>query len=442
VNNVATQSSSSFTNSLADSFLLAWSRLLQILSASSPVLFFACLTAMLFRPPDLPVPAIDHIALMALLVAVALKTLCGGSIAVPRRVTFPLGCLVALSFAAVVRQPFQSANWSVWVAKWMVPLAFFIIAGMVFEDRRLLRHLEIFLLLILGYLALTAVFFMLDLSSFIFPAFILDDSIGIHADRARGPFLQAVANGMTINILALIAIDSFRRRRLRGVAAIALLASIPLAIFATLTRAVWICFAFSIAAAAYLSHDRRVRTAAVSFAISGIAAACLYLVCSSSYCRYGDRLEERSPVDFRVVMFRTGLEMFFEKPLLGWNAADVQPELADRVSDFRQREYFFHNTYLETAVYHGLAGLALYIWMLVDLFRIGAERTNCNNDGLFLDNAFRWVWPVILAVYLINASFVVMNYQFVNALLFSLAGILAAQNRRAGAGIRSLNRST
>ena len=442
MSNIATQSSYSVTNSLADSFLLAWSRLLQILIASTPVLFFACLAAMLFRPPDLPVPAIDHIALIALLVAVALKALCGGKVSVPRRVTLPLGCLVALSFAALVRQPFQTANWSVWVAKWMVPLAFFLIAGMVFEDRRLPRHLEIFLLVVLGYLVLTAVFFMFDLSSFIFPAFILDNSIGIHADRARGPFLQAVANGMTINILALIAIDSFRRRRLRGLAAIALLAGVPLAIFATLTRAVWICFAFSIAAAAYLSHDRRVRIAVVSFAVSGVAAACLYLVCSSSYCRYGDRLEERSPVDFRVVMFRTGLEMFFEKPLLGWNAADVQPELADRVSDFRQREYFFHNTYLETAVYHGLAGLALYIWVIFDLFRIGTERTRCSNDGLFLDHAFRWVWPVILAVYLINASFVVMNYQFVNALLFSLAGILASQNCGAGIGIRSLTPST
>jgi len=34
-------------------------------------------------------------------------------------------------------------------------------------------------------------------------------------------------------------------------------------------------------------------------------------------------------------------------------------------------------------------------------------------------------------VFILNASFVVMNYQFVSGLLFTLAGILAAQNRRA-----------
>jgi hypothetical protein len=33
-------------------------------------------------------------------------------------------------------------------------------------------------------------------------------------------------------------------------------------------------------------------------------------------------------------------------------------------------------------------------------------------------------------VYLLNGSFVVMNYQFVNGFLFALAGLLAAQNRR------------
>jgi len=30
----------------------------------------------------------------------------------------------------------------------------------------------------------------------------------------------------------------------------------------------------------------------------------------------------------------------------------------------------------------------------------------------------------------VNATFVVMNYQFVNGLLFTMAGMLSAQNRR------------
>ena len=444
MSNIAAETNYSLANSITQPFLLASSRLVQLLLAFPALLFFACFAAMLFRPPDLPFPAVDHVAFIVLVIAVVLRALIvGKKVSVSAQVTVPLLSLVALSFAAVVGQPFRAESWSVWVAKWVVPLAFYLIAGFVFQDREQLKHLEVFLLLVLAYLVLTAVFFMFNLRSLIFPAFILDDSIGIHADRARGPFLQAVANGMTINILALIAVDSFRRHRLAGLTAIVLLAGVPLAIFATLTRAVWICFAISIAALAYLSRDHRVRRAVLAFAMAGLVAVGLYLACSSSYCRYGDRLEERSPVDFRIVMFRTGLEMFFEKPLLGWNAGAVQPELADRVTDFHQREYFFHNTYLETAVYHGLVGLALYLWLIFDLFRVGSRRHAQAGDGIFLDASFRRVWPVILTVYLINASFVVMNYQFVNALLFSLAGILAAQNRTGGfAGLRSLAPAT
>ena len=42
------------------------------------------------------------------------------------------------------------------------------------------------------------------------------------------------------------------------------------------------------------------------------------------------------------------------------------------------------------------------------------------------------MWPVLLGIYWVNAALVVMNYQFVNGLLFTMAGMLAAQQRRAG----------
>jgi hypothetical protein len=66
--------------------------------------------------------------------------------------------------------------------------------------------------------------------------------------------------------------------------------------------------------------------------------------------------------------------------------------------------------------------------MAVDLFRLGRKRLNLSWAG-FPDQAFRSIWPLMLAVYFINATFVGMNYQFVNVLLFTIAGLLAAQNR-------------
>ncbi len=146
-----------------------------------------------------------------------------------------------------------------------------------------------------------------------------------------------------------------------------------------------------------------------------------------------ERLEERGPVEFRMAVYEAGWEMFLERPLTGWGADAMQSELTRRISDFHQEAFYFHNTYLEIVVEHGLLGLALYAWVVIGLFLVGQRRRPhvASPDGTFLDDGFRSLWPVMIGVYLLHASFVVMNYQFVNGLLFTLAGMLAAQNRRA-----------
>ena len=131
-------------------------------------------------------------------------------------------------------------------------------------------------------------------------------------------------------------------------------------------------------------------------------------------------------------MYVVGWQMFLDKPIAGWSANSIQPELGRRISDFHPPFFLFHNTYLEIAVKYGLIGLALYIWVIVDLFRLGKRQNfRPSDNGNFLDTEFRKLWPLLILVYLFNASFVVMGYQFVNGLLFSMAGMLASQNRRA-----------
>jgi O-antigen ligase len=135
-----------------------------------------------------------------------------------------------------------------------------------------------------------------------------------------------------------------------------------------------------------------------------------------------------------MAVYRAGWEMFQVRPLLGWGADAMQAELSKRISDFHQDEYFFHNTYLEVLVERGVLGLGLYAWLAIDLFRVGRQRAVVG--GGFLDREFRSVWPIFVLVFLVNGSFVVMNYQFVNGLLFSVAGMLAAQNRQLAMRVR------
>jgi O-antigen ligase len=182
----------------------------------------------------------------------------------------------------------------------------------------------------------------------------------------------------------------------------------------------------------FFSPSRRLRRVCLCFVIAGILGLAWVATFADHNTSLGDRLEERGPVMFRMAIYQAGWEMFLQKPFTGWGAADMQAELSKRISDFHQDQFFFHNTYLEILVQYGLVGLLLYLWLVVDLFKLGRRQNpaSLDRDGDLLDTQFRKLWPVLLGVYLLNGSFVVMNYQFVNGFMFTVAGLLLSQNRR------------
>lgn len=393
-------------------------------------IFLFALAAMLLRPPDLKTLPIDRIAFTALVAVVALRLCLHHERLRCFPATWPLFGLLILSLLGTFREGYSPQAWSLLAAKWIVPFTLFHIAGTVFRTQRALRMLELFFLVTLSYLTVVSVLFLFNATSFIFPRFILDESIGIHADRARGPLLQAVANGVCLNILGLIAFDCYRRKSLRNIWALLLLITVPLALLATRTRAVWFSAGASLLFLALFSRDRRLQRPALALCCIAALCICTGLVYGAASGTFSERIHDRSPVDFRLDMYRTGWQMFNEKPIAGWGSeAVIQPEIAKRITSFHPERYLFHNTYLELAVERGLIGLALYAWLMACLFRL-AKRANGHfiSETHFLDMSFRRLWPVILVVYVVNASAVVMNYQFVNGLLFTLAGILSAQN--------------
>ncbi len=418
--------------------VLAWVvggsfRLILALVVAPSLVFLVTLALMLFHPPDFNFHSIDRFAFALLILVVLLRAcLLRQPLQFCARVTWPMLALVLLAFCGAISQPSDAETWSLFAAKWLVPFTLFQLAAYIFNDAQSLRRFETFSLIVLAYLSLIAVLFMLDAKQFIFPRYILNEGLGYHADRARGPFLQAVANGVALNLLGLIALNSFRRERLRGVLAVLFLAALPLAIVATKTRAVWLSFALSILGLLFFTSNRRLQRACLCFVLAGGTALGAAIVFADVHTSLADRLEERGPVMFRMAIYQAGWEMFLEKPLAGWGATDMQTELSKRITDFHQDQFFFHNTYLEIVVQYGLLGLLLYLWLVADLFKLGRRRNRDSfaNESAFLDREFRTLWPLLLGVYLLNGSFVVMNYQFVNGFLFTVAGLLVAQNRR------------
>ena len=403
-----------------------------MLIAAPSLLFLAALTAMLLRHPDVAFYEVDRVAFGLLVMGVAARgVVLRQPLVVVERATWPMLGLMILALVSVLGQPFDNHTWCVLAAKFIVPFTLFHLAGLVFTNEAALRQFEVFALVVLAYLSFTAIAFFVGAKSLIFPQFILDESLGYHADRARGPLLQAVANGVSLNMLGLLALHAFRRGTVQGLKAAALLASLPIAILATMTRAVWLSFAGSVVVLMFRRCNRRVRSVCVGVAMVGCVGLLIAMSSSDLSGALADRLEDRSPVDFRQAVYAGGWQMFLERPITGWGVDQMPAELARHVTGYREKVLFPHNTYLELLVEHGIAGLALYVWLMWEMLRLTRGRIPAGERNGFLDRHFHAMWPVLLGVYLVNASFVAMNYQFVNALLFTMAGMLAAQRRRA-----------
>jgi O-antigen ligase len=394
-------------------------RPLQALIAAPTLLFLATLTLILFRPANVGLLPCDRVAFLLLAFIVTLRILLlRNGFPFVFSISVPMLGLLALALAGAWTQGFDPEAWSLVAAKFVVPFAMFHLAALVFTSDSAVRRLEMFCIAALAYLCFVSIAFLAGAPDLIFPRFILDGGVETHAERARGPFLQAVANGVTLNLLGLLAFELYRRRRIGLLIAMPLLLALPIAIFATMTRSVWLGFVLSVFAVVFTGGRGRFRRVSVCVALGAILTVCAAAASASLLTGFQDRFEDRDTVRFRLAVYQLSGEMIREKPLMGWGQGQFAREIEARISDYRPESYAAHNTYLEILVEHGAIGMALYVWMGISLWRLGTK-----------SNWLHFTWPVLLGVYFLNACFVVMNYQFVNTLVFTFAGVLAYQNR-------------
>lgn len=386
------------------------------------ILYVAAMTVFLFRPPELFSYYADRIAFGVLVFFVALRTM-----ALRDRIPFfaglslPMLSLTALAVFRALREPFDAQIWSIIASKYIVPFALFHIAVLVFRGASQRRHFEIFVILALAYLVFIAIAFLADARSLIFPRFILDESLGFHADRARGPFLQAVANGVSLNILGILVVALWQKRK----TAVSLLwLVLSLAVLATMTRAVWISFAISTMVLGFQLVEHRLHAVCTLLAVAGfLVGLTISLSNHSLKTALWDRTGERGPVAARLAVYDAGWAMFQERPFTGWAAGGMYAELARRMEGYHLRTFYVHNTYLALLVEFGVPGLALYGALFFNLFRVSWHGPPGESSPVA---ALRKVWPILLSVYLFNAFFVDMAYQFVIGLVFTVAGMLCA----------------
>jgi O-antigen ligase len=384
------------------------------------ILYVIAMTVFLFRPPDLFSFYADRIAFGALVFFVVLRAM-----AMREKMPFfagislPMIGLTALAMFRALREPFDPQTWSIIASKYIVPFALFHISVVVFRGAAQRKHFEIFTILALAYLVFIAIAFLADARALIFPRFILDESLGFHPDRARGPFLQAVANGVSLNILGILIIALSTKR---NYVVWTLWLALPLAVLATMTRAVWISFTVSTLILGGRIIKHRLLALCGLLAIAGLLLGITLSISNHSLKEaLWDRTGERGPVTARLAVYEAGWSMFQERPLTGWTTGGMFAELGRRMEGYHLRIFYVHNTYLALLVEFGVPGLALYCILFFNLFRL-SWRHPADESGTV--GPLRKVWPILLVVYLFNAFFVDMAYQFVIGLMFTVAGML------------------
>src|ERR1700690_1389729 len=353
-------------------------RPLYLAIAYPSILYVAAMTVFLFRPPDLFSFYADRIAFGLLVFFVALRPMAlREKIPFFAGITLPMAGLAALAVLRALREPFDAQLWSIVASKFIVPLALFHIAVLVFRGPSERRHFEVFIAVVLGYLIFISIAFLIDARALILPRFILDESIGFHPDRARGPFLQAVANGVSLNLLGILVLVLWQK----GKNFVWLLwLALPLAILATMTRAVWISFALSASILGFRMIRRHLLAAIALVVVAGLLGGiALGFSDHSLQGALSDRTSERGPVDARMAVYTAGWAMFQERPLTGWPAGRMYAELGRRMEGYHLRIFYVHNTYLALLVEFGLPGLGLYAILIFNLFRL--TRRNVPNES-------------------------------------------------------------
>ena len=305
----------------------------------------------------------------------------------------------------------------------VVPFVLFTLAPVAFPTERERKVLLTTLVCLGLYLGVVAFAEIVHLNALVWPRYILNPNLGIHVGRARGPFLEAVANGLAMfecGIAAAIAFGKWRTRAARAVAAAVILLC-GAGILFTLTRAVWLAaLAAPVAMVTYRPLRRLLLPAMVVGAVGFVVALAFVPGLSSQVHR---RTNDVSPVWDRYNTDAAAVRIVVAHPLTG-----VGWERFVAVSDdwIRQAGSYpltgtgieVHNVLLSHAAELGLP--AAMLWLIALALAVGPGVLRRSPRELA-------PWSVGLLAVSVNwalvAAFGPLSYALPNSLLWLWAGL-------------------
>lgn len=313
----------------------------------------------------------------------------------------------------------------------VIPFLWFLIAPVAFYDEARRKLLMGTLVIVGFYLGLVAVFEGVDLDEIIVPTFIVDPDVGSFTDRARGPFLESVGNGVALlacGTAAVIALSHWQRRKARFFAYAVILLCLA-GIVLTYTRSVWIAAIVGVFAALIAYRTLRPRLGPMVVAGAVALGVCVVTVPGLS-TKLTDRFNDNGPVWVRQHTNNAALRMIAEKPAFGWGWRTFQINSGYYFRDVEKIKLtgyheIAHNIVLVRVQEVGLLGGALWFVALALAFGLPLLRRVSGDLALWQ----RGYLVVILSMVVVG-MFTHLGFPFQGSLIGAWAGLLLAPSAR------------
>jgi glycosyltransferase involved in cell wall biosynthesis/O-antigen ligase len=306
----------------------------------------------------------------------------------------------------------------------LIPFLSFVLAPFVFNTPQRRAILLGVLAACGAYLGLTALAEITHARALVWPHYILDAGVGIHANRARGPFAEAEAFGLALwgcGVAALMLVASPARPWLRP-AGLVIAALCVLGLLFTLTRSIWVGAVVSGLVTLVLAREvRRFLIPAV------IACAILVAVALATIPDLSEqvqlRREARSSVWDRENSNAAAVRMLEAKPLtgFGWNHFETDSLPYYRIAFDHPLTSVgqVHNVFLSNAAELGLIGGLL--WLVALVAAVGTPLVRRAPPEL---RYWRVGLLAIATMWFVTANFAPLSQVFANLLLWTWAGVM------------------
>jgi len=304
----------------------------------------------------------------------------------------------------------------------------FLVAPAAFATRESRDVLLKGLIALGAYLGVIAIFEASGLTGLIVPPYIADPSYGIHFGRARGPFVEAGADGLAMYVcLVAAAVGLARWRGAARLACAAVVALCAVGVVLTITRQVWL--GAGVATVVTLLVAPQLRRFVVPVVVLGVITVLgVFAAFPGLQEKADDRANARLPVLDRLNSDRAALAMIDRKPLLGFGWYRFG---ADSAPFYRQASSYQlttpvsrpHNVFLANAAELGLLGGTL--WLIALLAAIGGAVVGRAPPEL---EPWRIGMIAVAVNWVVIANFTPLGQTFGNVVLWLWAGVVWARH--------------